>query len=135
MHARYGLRGSRVGEASNPGPSFLRLRRDRSATVNIGVDIGQFSVLSAEDADPVGLKTTQVDGETVASRGSRRVTVGDSDTQSLDSMRDVEPQSPESGEVQDEAATPVTLQFGTAARAALAGLDRVDLEAEFTKPQ
>ena len=36
VHARYGLRCSRVGEASNPGPSFLRLRRGRSATVNIG---------------------------------------------------------------------------------------------------
>ena len=43
VHARHGLRGSRVGEASNPGPSFLRLRRGRSATVNIGVDSGQFS--------------------------------------------------------------------------------------------
>ena len=44
-------------------------------------------------------------------------------------MLDEEPQSPESGEVVDEAATPVTLQFGAAARAVLAGLDRVDLEA------
>ena len=61
MQARYGLRGSRVGEASNPGPSFLRLRRGRSATVNIGVDSGQFSVLSVDDVDPVGLQTTQVD--------------------------------------------------------------------------
>ena len=60
-----------------------------------------------------------------------RVT-GDSDTESIDSILDEEPQSPESGEVEDEEATPVTLQFGAAARAALAGLDRVDLEAEFT---
>ena len=29
VHARYGLRGSRIGEASNAGPSFLRLRRSR----------------------------------------------------------------------------------------------------------
>ena len=52
--------------------------------------------------------------------------------ESVDSMPGEEPQSPESGEVEDEEATPVTLQFGAAARAALAGLDRVDLEAEFT---
>ena len=40
--------------------------------------------------------------------------------------------SPKSGEVEDEAVTPVTLQFGPAAKASLAGLDRVDLEAKFT---
>ena len=38
----------------------------------------------------------------------------------------------QSGEVEDEAATPVMLQFGAVARAVLEGLDRVDLEAEFT---
>ena len=46
------MRGSRVGEASNPGPPFLRLRRGRSASVNIGVDrVGKFSVLSINDVD------------------------------------------------------------------------------------
>ena len=70
------------------------LRRGRSATVNIGVDSGQFSMLSDDDVDPAGLQTTQVDGDTVLSRG--RVTVGDSDTESFDNMPDEEPQSPES---------------------------------------
>ena len=87
--------------------------------------------VSVDDVDPVGLQTTQVDGDTMPSRASR-VTEWDSDTESFDSVPNEEPQSPETGEVEDEAATPVTLQFGAAARAALAGLDRVDLEAEFT---
>ena len=91
--------------------------------MNVGVDSGQFSVLSVDDVDAVGLQTTQVDASRVTE---------DSDTESVDSIPDEEPQSPESGEVEDEEATPVTLQFGAAARAALAGLDRVDLEAEFT---
>ena len=85
VHARYGLRGSRASEASNPGPSFVRLRRGRSATVNIGTDTAQFSALSVDDADPVGLQTAQVDGDTMVSRASsRRFTVEDSDTESLE---------------------------------------------------
>ena len=122
VHARCGLRGSCVGEASNPGPSFLRLRRDRSATVNISVDSGQFSVLIVDDVDPVGLQTTQVDASRVTG----------ADTESVDSTLDEEPQSPKSGEVEDEETTPVTLQFGAVVRAAFAVLDRIDLEAEFT---
>ena len=59
VHARFGLRGSHIGEASNPGPSFLRLRRGRFGTVNIGIDIGQ-------------LQTTQMDRDTVFSRASSR---------------------------------------------------------------
>ena len=76
--------------------------------------------MSVDDVDPVGLQTTQVVGDTVPSRASR-VTVGDSDTESFDSMPDEEPQSPESGEAEDEAATPVTLQFGAAARSRKTG--------------
>ena len=81
-------------------------------------------MLSVDDVDLVGLqKTTQVDASRV---------MGDSDTESVDSIPHEEPQSPESGEVEDEKATQVTLQFGAAARAAFEGLSRVDLEAEFT---
>ena len=43
---------------------------------------------------------------------------GRADTKSVDGILGEEPQSPESGEVEDEKATPVTLQFGAAARAA-----------------
>ena len=50
--ARYGLRGVRVGEASHPGPSFLRLRRATSVNVAPTVDSGRFSAL-AEDQSAV----------------------------------------------------------------------------------
>ena len=118
---------------------MLRLRRGRSATVNIGAHSGQFSALGVDNVDTDGLHSTQVDAaDTVVSRASsRRITVEDSDTESLesevDSMLDVEPKSPEIGEVEDEVAThEATLQFGAVARAALEGLDRVNFEADFT---
>ena len=61
--ARYGLRGVRVGEASHPGPSFIRLRRATSL-VNVAsthVDSGRFSAL---DEDQFAAAPTLLDSLT-----------------------------------------------------------------------
>ena len=66
-------------------------------------NVGTRSLLG--NADPSSLQTSQVDGGVVLSRASTRRFTGDFDTKSLDNMPAVEPQSPESGEVEDDVAT------------------------------
>ena len=82
------------------------------------------------------MQTTQVDRDTGLTRSAhshqQQTIHGASDTESLDSMPAMEPQAPQSGEVEDEVATPVTLQFGAAARAAQ-GIGRPQSRRGFTR--
>ena len=65
--AQYGFRGTRVGEASHPGPSFLRLRRATSAVAESlhRVDSGRFSVLDED----LGDREVDEGGDTADFRG------------------------------------------------------------------
>ena len=147
------MRGVRVGEASHPGPSsFLRLRRTFSvvAVAPTQVDSGRFSVL--DDAVDESSNLERVPSEVIAMSDAEGPTVGkrrlalvsqqevaptvtdlpsevESDVESLPVLNPDNTSNEHS--FVEENMPIVDLAFGAAARAALQGLDEIDLEAGF----